>query len=105
MSSRTIKTIITLNLTLCLTIEAAQAGLLHKIKLFLLQEFNLTALTMTAMAFIVILAVLYILLAPVSIGRQKSVWLNMSEGSKPNGMGHRKAQVRRISAILHREAA
>ena len=105
MNSSTLKTIIALNLTLFITIEAAQAGILHRVKVFLLQQFDPALLIILSLVIILVSGVLYVLFTPVLIGNQKTVWLNVSGAYKTRRLRARKAQVKRISAILHKEAA
>lgn len=102
MNSRTFKVIVILVGLLFINIEAAQAGLIHKFKAIILHEFPDYQILYITMGFAAVGFVLYVMLTPVSIGNQKSIWLDYFPNN-PNKSPYqnKKDLVKRISVILN----
>jgi hypothetical protein len=101
MTKSTIRFIFSLMAMLFLNIEAAQAGLISRFRVFLNREFPdyqfpwLLALMMLAGL------LLYGLFAPVPIGKEKRVWLHIWHfQSKRQTYEQKRALVSRISGVL-----
>jgi len=96
MKRGTIKIIFILISLLFLNIEAAQAGLVHKFKVYVVKEFSAWELFYTFGAIFTISALTYIIHKPAfkeektKIGKEKPV----------QGFQERKTQVKKISNIL-----
>ena len=102
MNSRTFKVIVILVGLLFINIEAAQAGLIHKFKAIILHEFPDYQLVYLSLGLGAIGFFMYVLLTPVSIGSQKSVWLDYFPNNRNQSQyQNKKDLVKRISVILH----
>jgi hypothetical protein len=86
---------------LFLNIEAAQAGLVHKIKLYIRHECPDYQLLYIALALLVLGFLSYVLFAPVLIGKEKWAWLNYYS-YQPNRHDYqsKRATIQKISGIL-----
>ncbi len=102
MKKSTVKTIIILVGLLFINIEAAQAGLVTKLKLYIRHEFSSFEFYYYAVILIAMGFLTYVIVTPVVIGKQKSVWLNYYSYStgRYNYQNKRNA-VKRISQILN----
>lgn len=76
MKKSTLKTIIILVSLLFINIEAAQAGLIHKFKLYIRHEFSDYQLLYFTAGLLVLGFLSYILFTPVFIGKEKWSWLS-----------------------------
>ena len=74
MNSRTIRVIILLVSLLFLNIEAAQAGLVHKLKLYIRQELSQWELIYILSGMLLFGLLSYIIFTPVLIGSEKWAW-------------------------------
>ena len=102
MKSRTIKVIITLVALLFLNIEAAQAGLIHKLKIYIRHEFADFQLLYLVVGLLVTGFLGYIIFTPVLIGNQKWSWLNYSSfPPSRNNYSSKKDSIAKISQILN----
>ena len=101
MKKGTIKTIIFLVGSLFLNIEAAHAGLVGKLKLYINHEFSDSQLTYTLLCLAALSFISYVIFTPVVIGKQKWAWLTYYtySPSRPNYQG-KKDSVRKIEEIL-----
>jgi hypothetical protein len=102
MNNRTFKVIVILVGLLFLNIEAAQAGLIHKFKAIIMHELSDYQLIYISMGFAACGFLLYVMLTPVSIGNQKSVWLDyFPNNPNKSQFQNKKDLVKRISVILN----
>lgn len=101
MSNRTFKTILLLVGLLFINIEAAQAGLIHKLKSYILHEFTDFQLFYISAAVLSVGFLIYVVATPVVIGTQKSVWLDYYPNN-PNFSSYqnKKDLVKRITSML-----
>lgn len=101
MNGRTFKVIVILVGLLFINIEAAQAGLIHKFKSFILHEFSDFQLFYLISGVFAIAFLLYVMFTPVVIGNEKSVWLDYyPPESQRTIYQNKKEMVKRISVIL-----
>lgn len=101
MSKSTLRFSIILVITLFLNIEAAQAGLLTRIKIYVLREFPDQQFPWLISGVVLGSIFLYGLLAPVKIGKEKRVWLNYDPfPARKHRFDQKKASVSRISEVL-----
>jgi hypothetical protein len=102
MSSRTFKVIVLLVGLLFINIEAANAGLVQKITLYIRHEFSNTQLIYFISIFMIVGFLTYVLFTPVSIGKEKRGWLNYYSYS-PGGHDYQRKRdvVKKISDILN----
>lgn len=100
MNKRTIKAIIILMALLFINIEAANAGLISKLKLYIHHEFSMTELFYYALGLFSLSFVSYIIVAPVNIGRERASWMNYYKYS-PLKYHYKRETVRKISKILN----
>lgn len=101
MNKSTFRIIIVLVCLLFVNIEAAQAGLVHRIKLFINNEFppNQFVFLIICASFFIFVA--YVVLAPVNIGKEKRAWLDYYRiQPKKRSYQHRRIAVNRISDVL-----
>ena len=75
MSKKSIKTILLLLAMLFVNIEAAHAGLIHKLKLFIHHEFETWQFILILGSISCLSFLTYIVLTPVAIGKQKLIML------------------------------
>ncbi len=75
MNSRTVKVILILVGLLFANIEAAHAGLIHKLKLYIHHEFTDWQFLLALAGTLLFGFLTYIIATPVSIGKQKLIWL------------------------------
>jgi hypothetical protein len=104
MNNRTFKVIIILVGLLFLNIEAAHAGLVHKLKVFITHEFpDYQFLYVTAGLFIFSI-LSYIIFTPVVIGKEKWMWYHyFSNSARRHDYQSKRALVKKISGILNTE--
>jgi len=101
MNGKTFKVIVILVGLLFINIEAAQAGLIHRFKSFILHEFSDFQLFYMVSAIAAVGFLLYVLLTPVLIGNEKSVWLDYYPSDRQRSRyQNKKEMVKRISVIL-----
>ncbi len=104
MKNQTLRIIIVLVASLFLNIEAANAGLTHKINLYIRHglsdpQWYLMVFGIFAFAFLA-----YVVAAPVAIGKQKSPWLNYySYQPGKNSYQSKRNMVKKIATILQEE--
>lgn len=106
MKKRTLKTIIILVSLLFINIEAAQAGLIHKFRVYIRHEFSATQLLyfIAGIAFLGFLS--YIIFTPVLIGKQKWSWFTYySYNPGRHDYQSKRDMVKKISGILKNDAA
>jgi hypothetical protein len=102
MSSKTFKVIALFVSLLFINIEAAQAGLVHKFKRIILNEFPDYQIVYLTIAVFFVGFIIYVMFAPVRIGNQKSIWLDyFPSKSNLNDYQNKRAQVKKISIILN----
>jgi hypothetical protein len=101
MRNRTLRTIIILLALLFLNIEAAHAGLIHKFKSFIHQEFSDTQLIYLSLGLCMTALLLYIVFWPVPIGKEKWSWFHYYSYNPKQHFRRRKEVVRKISGILN----
>jgi hypothetical protein len=101
MKSRTLRVIIILVATLFLNIEAAQAGLIQKLKLYFRQEFPHNEFLLLFGGLVFAAFIVYVLFAPVLINKQKWSWLNYYS-YQPGRQDYKSKRitVKKISEIL-----
>jgi len=101
MKKGTLKFIIILVSLLFVNIEAAQAGLIHKVKIYIRHEFSDYQLMyfICSMLFLGLLS--YIIFTPVLIGKQKWAWLSYYSYT-PNRHDYqsKRDMIKKISTIL-----
>ena len=101
MRNRTLKVIIFLVGLLFLNIEAAQAGLVHKLKVYISHEFTESQLYYMLTAIVVVGALSYIIFTPVLIGSEKWAWYKYFTFNPVRQKYQDKRQmVKKISGIL-----
>jgi hypothetical protein len=101
MKNGTIKTIIVLIALLFINIEAAQAGLVHKLKLYIRHEFSDYQLLYISVAILFLGFLAYIIFTPVLIGKQKWAWLSYySYNPSRHAYQSRREVIKKISEIL-----
>lgn len=103
MKNRTLRIIMILVGLLFLNIEAAHAGLVQKIRSYILQEFPDHFLLGAVLIVVLLLTgFLYIIFAPVLIGNEKWDWLNYySYQPGRHDYQNKRASIRKISGILN----
>lgn len=86
---------------LFINIEAANAGLVQKLRLYIRHEFTDFQLVYFTALFLVGAFLIYVVFTPVSIGREKRTWLSYSSYN-PNRQDYqtRRGVVKKISNIL-----
>jgi hypothetical protein len=103
MNKSTFKVIITLVSLLFLNIEAAQAGLVTKLRMFIRAEFPEYQLLYITCGVLAASFLCYVIFSPVPGNeRHRSVYSRFS-GSSSQRFSHRKAAVERIAAALKRQ--
>ncbi len=86
---------------LFINIEAAHAGLVQKIKLFIRHEFPDYQLLYVAGTLMVLGFLSYVIFAPVFIGKEKWAWLNYyGDNAAPHDYQSKRASIKKISGIL-----
>lgn len=101
MTKGTLRFIIILMAMLFLNIEAAQAGLISRFRVFILREFPDQQFPWLLTLVVLAGFILYILFAPVPIGKEKRVWLNYEPfQSKKHSYDKKRASVSHISNVL-----
>ena len=100
MSNRTFKVIVFLVILLFINIEAAQAGLVHRLKLFIQNEFSDFQLFYISGGTLVVAVLLCIIAMPVHIGKEKRIWFTDIDVSGAHDYRSRRMAVKRISNIL-----
>ena len=104
MKNRIVRIIIILVASLFLNIEAANAGLTHKLNLYIRHglsdpQWFLMVFGLCAFAFLA-----YVVAAPVAIGKHKSPWLGYySINPGKHSYQNKREMVRKISSILKEE--
>lgn len=101
MKKGTIKTILILVSLLFLNIEAAHAGLIGKIKIYIHHEFTDLQLAYSLFSLGAIGFILYVIFAPVEIGKQKRAWLSYySYSPSRHKYQSKRDSIRKIEEIL-----
>ena len=96
-----IKLILVLVGMLFLNIEAAHAGLVGKVKLYIRAEFAPEQLTAIVAALLGLAVLGYVLFTPVRINNERRRWLNyFSHSNHRKSMRHRRQFVARINHVL-----
>ena len=104
MQNRTIRVIIFLVGLLFLNIEAAQAGLVHKLKLYISHEFTESQLYYMLGGVMVFGVLSYIIFTPVLIGSEKWAWYKYFTFNPVQQKYQDKRQmVKKISGILNQK--
>jgi hypothetical protein len=102
MNNRTFRIIVLLVGLLFINIEAANAGLVQKFRLYIKHEFSDTQLIYLVSIFMILGFLTYVLFTPVSIGKEKRGWLNYYSYMPNNHDYQRKRDVvKKISNILN----
>jgi hypothetical protein len=101
MKNRTLRVIIILVSMLFINIEAAQAGLVHKFRIYIHQEFPDNQFLFITFSLLFIACLSYVLFAPVLINKQKWGWLNYYS-YQPGRQDYqsKRMSVKKISDIL-----
>ena len=102
MKNTTLRFIIVLVALLFLNIEAAQAGLVHKIRVFVTHEFPNNHIELWLLGLAVVGFLLYVVFSPVEIGREKWSWIKLftfQAGAK--SYQKKRQSVNRIAEILN----
>jgi hypothetical protein len=103
MSNVTIKVIVTLVSLLFLNIEAAQAGLITRLKGIIRTDFPESHLIMILVAIVVLGFLLYVIFTPLAIGSEKWNWYRYFSYNPYRHRYHeRRAVVKRIADTLGR---
>jgi len=101
MKKGTLKTIIILVSLLFINIEAAQAGLIQKFKLYIRHEFSDYQLTYFIGGLLFLGFFSYIIFTPVLIGKKKWAWLSYySYNPGRHDYQSKRVMVKKISGIL-----
>lgn len=101
MSRRLIKTILVLVSMLFLNIEAAQAGLLGKLRLYIAAEMPPWQLALITCATLALLFFLFVIFTPLQINDQRWSWYSyFTFQPEKSGFGNKKQTVSKISRIL-----
>lgn len=90
MTKKSIKIIVLLVTMLFANIEAAHAGLVHKLKLYIHHEFATWQFVLILCALMLLSFISYIVLTPVSIGKQKLILLTSFSFTKDSFDAKRK---------------
>src|SRR5688572_4885566 len=101
MKNKTLRVIIILVGLLFLNIEAAQAGLVHKLKIYINHEFPNYQFIYITITLLVLALLAYVIFAPVLIGKEKWAWLNYYS-YQPNRHDYqsKRVSIQKISGIL-----
>ena len=101
MKKGTLKTIIILVALLFINIEAAQAGLVNKFKIYIRHEFSDYQLLYLIAGFVFLGFLSYIIFTPVLIGKQKWAWLTYySYNPNRHHYQNKREMIKKISGIL-----
>jgi hypothetical protein len=101
MNNRTLRVIIFLVGLLFLNIEAAQAGLVHKLKIYISHEFTESQLCYMLGGILVVGALSYVIFTPVFIGSEKWAWYKYFTFNPVHQKYHNKREmVKKINGIL-----
>jgi hypothetical protein len=105
MQNRTFRVIITLVGLLFLNIEAAHAGLVHKLKIFISHEFTSLQLYYITGGIFIFAILSYIIFAPVQVGSEKWAWYKYFTFNPLRQKYQNKRQmVKRISGMVVQKA-
>jgi hypothetical protein len=106
MKKSTLKTIVVLVGLLFINIEVAQAGLIHKIKIYIRHEFSDYQVVYIMIGLLLLGFLSYVIFTPVLIGKQKSAWLSYySYASQKPDYQNKRLTIKKISGILKNEPA
>jgi hypothetical protein len=101
MKKGTLKTIIILVAMLFINIEAAQAGLVHKFRIYIRHEFSDYQLLYIISGIMLISFLSYIIFTPVLIGKEKWSWLSYySYNPNRHAYQSKRNVIKKISGIL-----
>jgi hypothetical protein len=101
MKKGTLRIIIILVSLLFVNIEAAQAGLVHKVKIYIRHEFSDYQLVYFISAMAIIGFLSYIIFTPVHIGKRKWAWLTYySYSPTRHDYQSKRDVVKKIAVIL-----
>ena len=101
MNKRVLKVILVLVSMLFLNIEAAQAGLVNKLKLYIQAEFPPHQLALILFIIFTVSAFCYIIFTPLSINNERWSWYNYFSFQPQNRTyRNKRVLVKRISTIL-----
>jgi hypothetical protein len=101
MKKGTFKIIIILVSLLFINIEAAQAGLINKFKIYIRHEFSDYQLFYLVFGFTIFGLLSYIIFTPVLIGKEKWAWLSYySYNPNRHAYQSKRVMVKKISGIL-----
>jgi len=104
MKNRTLRVIIILVALLFINIEAAHAGLIQKIKVYILIEFPENQLLLITALCAIIGFFSYVIFTPVLIGNEKWAWLSYySYSPQKHAFQNKRMTIKRISDILNKE--
>jgi len=102
MSNRTFRIIVLLVGLLFINIEAANAGLIQRFRLYIRHEFSNTQLFYIVSIFMILGFLTYVLFTPVSIGKEKRSELNYySYNPGAKDYQRKRDVVKKISSILN----
>lgn len=90
MNKKTFKVILILVSLLFANIEAAHAGLIHKFKLYIHHEFANWQVLLIVSGFFMFGFLTYIIATPISIGKQRLIWLTSFSFQKDSFESKRK---------------
>lgn len=101
MKKGTLKTIVILVSLLFLNIEAAQAGLIHKFKLYIRHEFSDYQMVYLSAGLVFFGFLSYVIFTPVLIGKEKWAWLSYySYNPNRHDYQSKRDVIKKISGIL-----
>ena len=101
MKKGTVKTIVILVAMLFLNIEAAHAGLIGKLKIYIHHEFSNSQLLYAFISLSALSFLIYVVFTPVVIGKRKWSWLTYDSNSPSKiNYQHKRDSVRKIEEIL-----
>ncbi len=101
MKNTTLRLIIVLVALLFINIEAAQAGLVHRLRVFVNHEFPHQPIGLYLLTAAIIGFLLYVIFSPIVIGREKWTWIKLFR-FQPTSRNYRKKRERvsRIAELL-----
>jgi hypothetical protein len=101
MNRRVLKVILVLVSMLFLNIEAAHAGLVTKLRLYIQAEFPPQHLLFLTFGLFSLGLFAYVVFTPLRINNERLTWLNyFASGTDKNSMRHKRLFVKRTSDIL-----
>jgi len=100
MSKRLIRFIAILVSLLFINIEAAQAGLVHRLRLYIKAEMSSEELFFSSLAFLLGTFVLYVIFTPLRINNQRLGWYTYFTFTTRETVRERRTLIKRINGLL-----